>query len=277
MDMIIDGDVKSAFISYGEQCKMYTLHEVFHTEKVVNGHTVKTTDSRYVRNLATDRDRAIEKAIAYAASRGIDYISTDGARKELYEIERHRSDERLRMKAEAEQQRRLEEERHINELLVVFDSQFQSEAFTFGKYTGKRFADVMKADSGYIRYIVENSDLPHDIPKNLNDICANSLHSYVLKHGYPARPEDDSVYVGTKGERIELTVKVTKKMSFDTNFGIKTMYHFMDTDNNVFVTFYSGSSWNLNIGDTATIKGTIDKHQEYDNVKQTHIKRVKVL
>lgn len=275
--MINDRDVKSAFISYGEQCKMYTLHEIYHIEKVINGIKVKTSESRYVKNLANDRERAIQKAIEYAASRNIEFVSTDGARKELFEIKRQRTEDILRSKEEAEKRRLEEEERYINEMLVVFEDQFQSNSFTFGKYTGKTFQEVLEKDAGYVKYIIENSQLPHEHPRNLNDICANSLYSYVDKNGYPERPEDNSEFIGAKGDRIKVNVKVIKKMSFDSMYGIKTMYHFMDENNNVFVTFYSGNTWKLDVGDTATIKGTIDKHQTYDNVKQTHIKRVKVM
>ena len=277
--MILPENTRSAFISYGAQVKMYTLHVIYDEIKVVNNVSKRKTLSFYVKNLSNKKDKAIEKAVEYAAEHGIEFVSTTNANQELGEITRQNLEQAHRA---AQEQREKEEQERIENsevMVITFEEQFQSSHFSFGNHEGKSFADVLVDDPQYVKFILSNSneELPMQYPQTINQVCVNSLHAYVEKNGYPKTPEEDSKFVGEIKDKIEVKVVVRKKMSFDSYYGTKTMYQFMDENNNVYVTFYSGHSWKLDVGEEASIKGTVDKHQVYDNVNQTLLKRVKVL
>lgn len=266
---------KAVYISYGEQTKMYTLRVLEYKEDE-KGH-VHTLES-YIKNLSVDPEKAKEKAIQYASLHNIEMVLTECTNKTLDEITRRKSEEIAQERKERiENAQRLKEEESQN-LVILFEENFQGSTFTFGKYEGCEFSEIRKSDPKYIKYILGNSKhtLPMEYPKTIVDACINGLYNYIQEHGYPADPEENSEYIGVKGDRITIDVVVRNKFSFDTAWCIKTMYKFQDKDDNVFVTFYSGSAWKLDIGDTATIKGTVDKHQVHEDIKQTHLKRVKV-
>lgn len=271
---------KSVFISYGEQVKMYTLHVIYDMEQIDDkGHKFTNSRSTYVKNLSTNRETAVDKAVEYASARGIEFVYTKNALKELNEIVRIEREEALQLKKDAEEKRIQEITDHSDEMVIIFEENFQSEKFSFGKYSGTKFSDVMQNDHQYIRYIISGNEdtLPIEFPRTVNEVCLNALFKYVQEVGFPPIPEDDSEYVGERGERVEVTVKVTKKVAFDTRFGIKVMYTFIDESNNVYVTFYSGNTWSVDTDEHVKIKGTVDKHEVYNNIKQTHLKRVKVV
>lgn len=278
--MIIPEKQVSAFISYGEKKCMYTLWVIVDQSKNNSRYNFR---SAYVKNLSNDKERAIEKAVEYAAENGIEFVSTTNADALLNEIHRRTADEMEAARVEAErqaeerEQKAIEERnRIIEENVIIFEEQFQSECFTFGKYDGETFEKIMATDPQYIKYIIDNSpDAPYDFPTRLREICVNALHAYVAEHGYPKGRFDDSVYVGTSGERIDVAVTVVGKSVISGYYGDTTLYKFADKDDNLLVTFYSGTKMDLDIDDELTITGTVDKHQLYDNVKQTTLKRVK--
>jgi hypothetical protein len=274
----------SAFISYGEKKCMYTLWVIVDRIYTVGKMQRKERYSRYVKNLSTDKETAIDKAVEYASEHGIEFVSTTNADALLNEIERRTAEEMEAVRAKAQQeaeeaeQRAIEErDRKIEEMVVIFEEQFDSDKFTFGKHQGSTFEEVMQKDSQYIRFILDNNEeCPFEFPRTLTEMCINSLYAYVQENGYPKNPLDDSEYVGNYKERIEIKVKVIGKSVFQTQFGFTTLYKFMDDENNLLVTFYSGSTWSLDRDEEAFIVGTVDKHEVYNNVKQTTLKRVKV-
>ena len=84
-----------------------------------------------------------------------------------------------------------------------------------------------------------------------------------------------SEYVGTVGERREFFVKETKLLTtFFTDYGMTSLYRFIDEQGNVLVWFASSSLDNTNV---RKIKATVKAHTERDGVKQTTITRVKVI
>lgn len=282
--MNISENEVSAFISYGEKKCMYTLWVIVDRIYTVGKMQRKERFSRYVKNLSTDKEAAIDKAVEYASEHGIEFVSTTNADALLNKIERRSAEEieearaQAQREAEEAQERALEErKRKVEELVVIFEEQFDSDKFTFGKYRGKTFEEVMGFDSQYIKFILDNNpDCPFEYPRTLSEMCINSLYAYVQENGYPKNYLDDSEYVGNPRERIEIKVKVIDKQAIPGYYGDTVLYKFVDDENNLLVTFYSGSTWKLNIGDESFIVGTVDKHQVYDNVKQTILKRVKV-
>lgn len=283
--MIIPENQVSAFISYGEKKCMYTLWVIYddsNDASSVQGRR-RYLRSHYIKNLSTDKESAIEKAVQYASENNIEFVSTTNADALLNEIERRTADEleaervEIQRKAEEAEKKAIEDrDRQIEENVLIFEEQFDSCQFTFGKYNGETFEKIMNTDPQYIRFLMDNNpEAPFEFPTRLTDMCINSLYAFVQENGYPKGRFDDSEYVGNPKERIEIKVTVTGKSTFRGFYGLTTLYKFIDDEGNLLVTFYSGTSWKLDIDDTAIIVGTVDKHQVYDNVKQTTLKRVK--
>ena len=108
-------------------------------------------------------------------------------------------------------------------------------------------------------------------------------------------------FIGHVGDKITVTVTLVKKFSYETRFGSVSGYVFKTDDGNTIVYkttgnplgyevevpqdsnayFYSdenGKKWNwipMQEDERVTIKGTIKEHQEYNNVNQTVLMRVK--
>lgn len=84
-----------------------------------------------------------------------------------------------------------------------------------------------------------------------------------------------SAWVGNIGNRIlGIPVTVISTRKFDTNFGTSTLYVFKDTLENIYKTFYTGSSWEYTEGNKIIIDGTVKKHEEFRGEKQTMLNRV---
>ena len=87
----------------------------------------------------------------------------------------------------------------------------------------------------------------------------------------------DSVHVGEVKERLrDLRVTVTFVRHIEGEFGISTLYGFIDSEGCIFKTFYSGGSWSLDTNDIAVIDGTVKSHDEWKGQKQTRLSRVNV-
>jgi hypothetical protein len=88
----------------------------------------------------------------------------------------------------------------------------------------------------------------------------------------------ESDFFGKLNDRIKgLVVKVVYKQHIESDFGISTLYIFVNEETgNKFKTFYSGSKWELGKNDMVVITGTIKKHDEYKGEKSTMLNRVVV-
>lgn len=89
--------------------------------------------------------------------------------------------------------------------------------------------------------------------------------------------KSNSRHVGDIGERIELSVTTKKVISFESFYGTYFIVLMHDASGNIIV--YKGSSLKNTPkeNDTATIKATVKKHDEYKGEKQTVINRPKIL
>ena len=85
--------------------------------------------------------------------------------------------------------------------------------------------------------------------------------------------EKISEYVGTVGQRIEVTVNSIKCVtSWDSDYGTVYIWKIVDTDGNVF----TWKTSNCISEDCKKIKGTVKEHKLYRDVKQTELTRCKV-
>ena len=100
-------------------------------------------------------------------------------------------------------------------------------------------------------------------------------------------------FIGNVGDKIELEVTFVRKFSYETHFGWQTMYvsgHVFKTDDgNTIIYKTTGSPLHYDVekengywdtifpeeGERMTIRGTIKAHEEYNNVNQTILQRVK--
>jgi len=79
-----------------------------------------------------------------------------------------------------------------------------------------------------------------------------------------------SNYVGTKGERVTFTGKLT--MTRQTNFSV--LNQFVDEAGNILKWFNKGKPLDVELNTTAVFSGTILNHEEYRGVKSTVLSRV---
>ena len=85
-----------------------------------------------------------------------------------------------------------------------------------------------------------------------------------------------SKHIGTVGERVKgLKVTVQFLRSFEGNFGPTTLVKFVTEDGNLLTWFASGDR-SFKVGETITIDGTVKGHAEYQTIKETQLKIVKV-
>ncbi len=137
-------------------------------------------------------------------------------------------------------------------------------------------------------YIVSTMDLPESFPDDIEplqlkaeDVFADdntlmsSDHIRTVIDNMTYEP-DSSEFVGTVGERIEVTVRVERIISLDGYYGTSWLHSMRGVDDgNVYV--WTTSSKQLPQGETIKLRGTIKDHKEYRNCKQTVLTRCKVL
>lgn len=80
--------------------------------------------------------------------------------------------------------------------------------------------------------------------------------------------------IGSKLEDCEVTC--TFKTHCETMYGTSTLYKFVDNDGNIFKTFYSGYTWEVEQEEKVRLFGTVKKHDEWNEKKETMLTRCKV-
>lgn len=86
----------------------------------------------------------------------------------------------------------------------------------------------------------------------------------------------NSEWVGEIKDKIETTVTVIGKKSWPNNYGgWTTLFRFKDDNDRLLVWFASNPPNSFEVDSILTIKGTIKKNDEYNDIKQTILTRVK--
>lgn len=132
-------------------------------------------------------------------------------------------------------------------------------------------------------YIISTEDIPTDLPEGVEPIRLE-WDSVGNDDGKLKRDSDVvaavdalmyepgiSEYVGAIGERLELTLTITRAIELDNDFGHSTMHIMEDDCGNVFVWTTSAKTWAE--GSVKTIRGTVKDHRIYKNTKQTVLNR----
>jgi hypothetical protein len=108
-------------------------------------------------------------------------------------------------------------------------------------------------ESDYIGYVVSTITVYHKANNEKNVGC----------------------YVGNIGEKISVKVKLVDRKIVNGYYGDSQFFKFVDSDNNNYVTFYSGCKYGENeVGKTFTLNGTLSKHESYKDVKNNVLKRI---
>ena len=132
-------------------------------------------------------------------------------------------------------------------------------------------------------YIVSTEEIPTDLPDGLTPIQlpweSVGQDNGSLKPETAVREavealiydEGTSEYIGKIGDRIEITVTVSRVIEIENGFGHSNM-HIMDgEDGNLYVWTTASKCWPE--GSVKTIRGTIKDHRIYKNQKQNVLTR----
>ena len=131
-------------------------------------------------------------------------------------------------------------------------------------------------------YIISTEEIPNDLPDGIEpiqlpwDIVGNDdgklKPESVIQKAVDALIYDEgtSEFVGEIGERIELTLTVTRAIEIENSYGHHMMHIMEDDCGNVYVWTTAAKSWPE--GTVKTIRGTIKDHRTYKNTKQTVLK-----
>lgn len=100
-------------------------------------------------------------------------------------------------------------------------------------------------------------------------------HIKYLLEKWEAANAPATEWYGNLKDKVQLNVKLTRRGSFDTQFGTTMVYTFEDADGHQLI--WKTSNWlEQEVGDSLTIKGTVKAHSEYKGIKQTELTRCKV-
>lgn len=85
-------------------------------------------------------------------------------------------------------------------------------------------------------------------------------------------------HLGEVGDKIQLQVTVTRRRTFETQFGMQALVGMRTEAGHELVTFTSGAfGWAVEEGQTLEIKGTVKEHGHYQDIPQTTLFRVKAV
>lgn len=131
-------------------------------------------------------------------------------------------------------------------------------------------------------YIVSTMEVPAELPLGIEAIKLNwedvgegdhlkpgeQVSAFVESLQFEPSPSE---YQGSIGERLELTLTVTKAIISDSYYGSSTVHVMEDEDGNVFVWITTSKSWEA--GSVKKIRGTVKDHKMYHGIKQTILTR----
>jgi hypothetical protein len=276
---------KIIYVEQGKQNKMHTMWIDF-----MNGS--EYVKPRFVKNLSTDSETAMQKALEYAKRIGVDESL----------VFDYTSD--------------------LNAIVKVY--KWTDSMVRFGKNYGKELKDCPET---FIKWVAKGSPLKDD---RTGDWCNNyfgghefmevaqeiavqmnlgmmedriwNTPQFVSVEQYNKTTErlaqkqlEQEDHFFNAGEKVELTLTCTKVTGYQSTFGWVNIYKFIDAENRVFtykgnarlvtkikwVEMHEGKEFtgfdteSVDKGHTITLTGTI-KHDEFRDVKSTYLQRIKV-
>lgn len=133
-------------------------------------------------------------------------------------------------------------------------------------------------------YIISTQELPEDMPTTIipvqlswelvgeengnlkpDSVIAKAIEPLL----YEASPSE---FVGSIGERLELTLTVKRAIEVSSNFNDCAIMHIMEDENqNIFVWATTAKNWRE--GSVHKLRGTVKDHRTFRNCKQTVLSR----
>lgn len=83
-------------------------------------------------------------------------------------------------------------------------------------------------------------------------------------------------YVGTKGDKLTLSVTIKMVRFMEGMYGTRTLYKMVDDQGNLFEWWTTSTPLGEEVGATFTIKGSVKGHEEFKGTKATVLTRCKV-
>lgn len=215
--------------------------------------------------------------------------------KELESMER--ANENAKAKKMAEQEKKMKIEFEANRIKWLDENGFNADEITYVyagansyqikdelKDAGFRFSSTLKwhkatRDEKYADNLIE---------VKLSDIAEwsawgkasfNRDAQKIIEEKIAAvQPKSTSEWIGEVGDKLkDIKVQLTRKYSFDSKYGVTTVYNFVTEDGNN-LTWFSSTYQPYDIGEWIKIKyTTIKDHSEYKGVKSTVITRTKLI
>jgi hypothetical protein len=103
---------------------------------------------------------------------------------------------------------------------------------------------------------------------------AGALSAY-LRNEADKRKGAGKEYVGTIKKREDFVLTLASERKIEGYYGMTYLYSFTDAAGNN-VVWFASKDCELEVGTTYTIKGTVKKHEPYNNIPQTTLTRCKV-
>jgi len=240
------------YIGTGMKNGYYTLRRCIQTDR-------RYTDN-YVKNLSTDRDKAVAKALEYSNSVYKDHPQVTCMTDVDFELSPHGT--AITHPADIERLRMID-----------------AGVMPFGKHIGTAFTDL---EDGYVLWWADReAELTVGDPKNIAiAVCHRCKDECVDRGLFLARElkviaaeinRAKSRHVGTIGERNSYNVTITASNRYEGTYGSYYITAMIDSDYNLYV--YRGSSNLGPKGIDISIRATIKEHTEYKGALQTRLLR----
>lgn len=91
------------------------------------------------------------------------------------------------------------------------------------------------------------------------------------------QPKVNSDWVGEVGDKIKEKVTLVSKRSFYGKYGLTDIYTFQDANENIYTWFTTSATFSKEVNDTFILSGTIKKHDNFNDTKQTVLTRCRVI
>lgn len=247
------------FISTGSLSSFYTLR-VSSLDYDGRGKAYKR--EYFVKNLSTDKEKALEEAQSYAEKNDLTLMNNPDF--DLNEIKRMKQEDikrSIKEKQEKEEKERIEKQE-------AFEKTIRSLIFINGKYSSLTVEDVFKKDPGYVYYL---NGLWHD---NLSNRYENiNVH---IVHRWIAENDVKSEFIGTNGKLEEF--ELTYNSQFQIYGRFVTIKHNCSLGPNL-VMFNSSAKGFLELksGDTFKVKGTVSHYTHSNGNKITILNKPKIV
>jgi hypothetical protein len=140
------------------------------------------------------------------------------------------------------------------------------------------FKSLSNQDNDYIMNCLKVIKMNRVSHKRLGIACSMiQVYRNNLKKELEKANELPSEWFGNIGSRLEdCEVICTFKTFCETQFGTSVLYKFQHVDGDVYKTFYSGHTWEVEQGEKVRLWGTVKKHDEWNGKKETMLTRCKV-